>query len=215
MVKYCTSCGTQNDDAAVFCTSCGQRFPGAESAPEGAPQQAAPADTTYTVELGTGAHKHMYTDLFLKDSSGALLLVAKRPSILHRNYTIVDGAESVKGFIESKEHLTQIEFDIMDPTRSVQGSVRRSNEQRRGMPPDCWLQDAAGNRQATLMYVNGYFGFNCSRVDGSTIFSVSLAMGQGFMAMEKSLGQKKYSVELTDPTFPLATMLAVLVAVQD
>jgi hypothetical protein len=215
MVKYCISCGTQNDDAAVFCTSCGQRFPSTESAPQSSPQLAAPANVTYTIELGTGAHQHMLTDLFLRDSSGTLLLVAKRPSILHRNYTIVDGTESVKGFIEGKQHLTQLEFEIMDPSRSVQGSVRRSNEQRRGMPPDCWLQDTAGNRLAALMYVNGYFGFSCSRMDGSTIFTVSMALGQGFMAMEKSLGQRKYAVELMDPTFPLMTMLAVLVAIQD
>ncbi len=124
MVKYCIQCGKPNDDQAVFCTACGQRFPD-QSSPA-VPQTVVPAVTQtsslYTAEMGTGAHKHMLTDVYLRDPSGKVLLVARRQSILHQDYTIVDGNENVMGFIESKGHLTHTSLNLQDANHNVQGS---------------------------------------------------------------------------------------------
>ena len=42
MARFCTNCGTANDDAAGFCSKCGHAMAGA-SAPAGGPVAAAPA----------------------------------------------------------------------------------------------------------------------------------------------------------------------------
>ena len=110
MVKYCIHCGKANDDQAVFCIACGQRFP--DQTPPPSVQQAVPAPApssqatnVFTAEIGPGAHEHMLTDVHLKDSTGKVLLVARKKSLLHAEYTVVDGDEGVIGFIEQKEQL--------------------------------------------------------------------------------------------------------------
>src|SRR5512146_3206085 len=47
MARFCTSCGTANDDAASFCTKCGHAMAGA-AAPVGGPVLAAPAPAVST-----------------------------------------------------------------------------------------------------------------------------------------------------------------------
>jgi len=42
MARFCTSCGSPMDDAAVFCSKCGKAAPGA-AAPGGAPPAGTPA----------------------------------------------------------------------------------------------------------------------------------------------------------------------------
>ena len=108
MVKYCTKCGKQNDDQAVFCLACGQKFQD-QSPPSTVQQSASVAagaqlSTLLTVERGPGAHGHTLTDVYLRDASGKVLIVAKKPSLLHRDYVIVDGNGTVVGFLKPSTH---------------------------------------------------------------------------------------------------------------
>ena len=139
------SCGKQNVDQAAFCIGCGQKFPG-ESTPAQQVGDAAaaspPQPTSFTIEKLPGAHKHTDTDSYLKDPSGKVLLVARRESLLHENYTLVDGAEAVKGFIEHKEHLTHSELRVEGTDHNAQGSVLVSSIRSKGVPPNSWIEDA-------------------------------------------------------------------------
>lgn len=203
MVKYCIQCGKQNDDQAVFCTSCGQRFPdqAASTVSQTGAPTAAQASSLFTAEMGAGAHKHMLTDVYLKDSSGKVLLVARRKSLLHKDYTIVDGNESVTGFIEPKSHLTHTSLNVQDVNHTVQGSVAVSGIEQRGAPPNCWLEDVGGNKQARILFTGGVLRFSGVKLDGSRIFDATLSAGQGFRATLNALEQRSYAIELLDPGF--------------
>jgi zinc ribbon protein len=214
LVKYCVQCGKPNDDQAVFCTACGQKFP--DQAPPAVPLTAAPVVTQtsslYTAEMGTGAHKHMLTDVFLKDASGKVLLVARRQSILHQDYTIADGNESVTGFIESKGHLTHTSLNVLDANHNMQGSIRLSNVEQKGSPPNCQLEDTGGNKLGSIVFTMGMLGFSAVRLDGSRIFDARLSAGSGVRQSLDALEKRSYAIELLDPQFPLPTILAIIAA---
>jgi hypothetical protein len=215
LVKYCIQCGKPNDDQAVFCTACGQRFPD-QSSPA-VPQTVAPAvsqtSSLYTAEMGTGAHEHVLTDVFLKDPSGKVLLVARRQSLLHQDYTIVDGGGGVAGFIESKAHLTHTSMNVQDANHNLQGSVQLSRMEQKGVPPNCWLEDAGGNKQATIFFTNGVARFSGVRLDGSRIFDASLSAGQGVREALNAFEHRSYSIEVLDSGFPLATLVTLIAAI--
>jgi len=214
-LKYCTRCGVQNEDQAVFCTACGQRFPD-QAAPVGQHAGAAAAAQPFplfTAEMGPGAHEHMFTDVFLKDTSGKVLLVAKRQSLLHRNYTIVDGGGAVAGFIEAKSHLTHTSLNIEGPSHDALGAVQESSIERKGSPADCWLEDASGNRQASIVFTNGVFSFSVVRADGSRVFDATLSAGAGVRQTLGALERRSYAIVLLEPSFPLPTLVTIIAAV--
>jgi len=135
MVKYCTHCGKANDDQAVYCIGCGQKFADQSATPFGqqaapSPVAQAPAPSILTAELGPGAHEHVLTDIYLRDPAANLLLVARKKSLLHAEYTLVDGSENVVGFIEQKTHLTHRTVSFEDAGHNVQVSVQVSNVER-------------------------------------------------------------------------------------
>jgi hypothetical protein len=163
--------------------------------------------------MGAGAHKHMLTDVYLKDPSGKVLLVARRKSLLHKDYTIVDGNEGVTGFIESKSHLTHTSLNVQDANHNVQGSVGIGTFEQKGAPPNCWLEDAGGNRQATMLFTGGVLRFSGVKLDGSRIFDATLSTGTGIRATLNALEQRSYAIELLDPGFPLPTLLAIVTAI--
>jgi len=167
----------------------------------------------FTAEMGTGAHKHMLTDVYLKDPSGKVVLVARKRSMLHQDYTIVDGNEVVAGFIESKVHLGHTSLNVQDANRMPQGTIQVSNFEQKGVPPKCWLEDAGGNTQGSIFFTSGFLGFSGVRLDGSRIFDASFsAMGRAGSMLEE-LGKRSYSVQLLEPGFSLAALLAVIAAI--
>ncbi|MDA4114720.1 MAG: zinc ribbon domain-containing protein [Thaumarchaeota archaeon] len=212
MAKYCIHCGKQNDDQAVFCTACGQPF-GDQAVP--AVQQigaSAPVPSLLTAEMGTGAHEHMLTDVYLKDSAGRVLLVARKQSLLHAEYTIVDGKESVTGFIEQKTHLTHRTLSVEDADHKVVGSVQISNVSENRAPPSCWLEDVGGNRLGTIVLINGMAAFGGVRLDGSPIFEASISAGPGVMGALTEWEHRTYAINLIDPGFPLPMLLTIITA---
>jgi hypothetical protein len=174
-----------------------------------------------TVEKGSGAHKHMLTDVFLKGASGKVLLVARKPSLLHEDYTVVDGNESVCGFIKSKSHLTHSGLVVEDASHNLQAAVQHSNFEsssqvgpfRKENPPNCWIEDAAGNRLGSIVFTNWVLGFSGVEPDGSKIFDAALTGGTGMVQELSSMENRSYTVNLLDPGFPLLTLLAILMVV--
>jgi len=217
MVKYCIHCGKANDDQAVFCMGCGQRFAdqGASTpAQEMAQGPALPAQSPslLTAELGPGAHEHMLTDVYLRDQAGNLLLVARKKSLLHSEYTLVDGTEKVVGFIEPKTHLTHRTISLEDAGHNVQLAVQVSNVEKNRTPPSCWLEDPSGNRFGSIVFYGGPIAFTGVKTDGSVMFQASMATGSGLRQTLSELGHKAYAISLADSGFPLAALLTVITA---
>ncbi len=214
MAKYCMYCGQMNDDQALFCTACGKSFPTQTAVPTSGPvQPASPSPSTlYTAELGPGAHKHMLTDVYLKDSQGKQLLVARLQSLLHRNYTVVDGAEAVTGFIEEKTHLTHKTFTLQDANHNALGTVNLSNVENNRAPPNTWIEDASGNRLANIVFTMGRMSFAAVKQDGSPLFQTSLPMGGGVREIWDSATKRAYAIQVNDTSFPLPMVLATVAA---
>ena len=217
MVKYCIHCGKANDDQAIFCIACGQRFPD-QAAPPSAqqvtstPAPPALASSFFTAEKGPGAHEHMLTDLYLKDQTGKVLLVARKKSLLHAEYTVVDGSESVVGFIEQKTHLTHRTVSTEDADHNVQGSVQVSSIEKNRAPPSCWLEDPSGNRLGSIVFTAGLMAFAGVGPNGSVIFEASILAGQGMMQGLSDLEHRAYSINLVDSGFSQRSLLTVVVA---
>jgi hypothetical protein len=217
-MKYCISCGKQNEDQALFCIGCGQRFPNESTPVQQAGNAAAappPQPTSlFTIEKLPGAHKYSDTDSYLKDSAGKVLLVAKRESLLHENYTIVDGVEATKGFIERKAHLTHSELRLEDAGHNVQGSILVSSIRTAGVPPICWIEDANGDRQGSVMFTNGLLGFSVVKLDGSRAFDASFTSGPGLRQFLTAMEHRVYEISLVDSSFPLPMLLTVVLAIE-
>ena len=212
LVKYCIHCGKQNDDQAAFCAVCGQRFPDQAASQVQQTGTSAPAPSLLTAEMGTGTHEHMLTDVYLKDPAGRVLLAARKQSLLHADYTIVDGNESAVGFIEQKTHLTHKTMAIEDANRNTKGSVQVSNVSENGAPPKCWFEDASGNRLGTIVFVEGLAAFSGIKLDGSPIFEASLSAGLGVREAMTNWGHRAYAINLIDPAFSLPMLLTIITA---
>jgi hypothetical protein len=215
LVKYCIKCGKENDDQAVFCTACGQRFP--EQSPSAGPEAGTPAaaqtPSLLTAEMGPGAHKHVLTDVYLKDSSGKVLLVARKRSLLHQEYTIVDGTEAVKGFLESKAHLGHTSLNVQDANKVTQGAVQVSNFEEKGMPPKVWIEDPSGDKLGSVDFTNGFLAFSGIGPDGMVIFGARFSAASGATDRLQEFATKSYSIQLVNPDFPLPTLLAIIAAI--
>lgn len=211
MAKYCIYCGQVNDDQALFCTACGKSFPVQQGVSPPVPVQSA-TPVLYAAERGPGAHKHMPTDIYLRDSQGKQLLVARLQSLLHRNYTVVDDGEVTVGFIEEKTHLTHRTFTLQDVGHTVLASVNTSNVEQNRAPPNCWIEDATGNRLVNVVFTMGRLSFAAVRGDGTPSFQATLQSEGGVKEMLESASRRAYAVQLNDPSFSLQIVLTTLVA---
>lgn len=212
-MKYCPSCGRQNEDQAAFCTGCGQKFPEASDTSQTIPvaAQAQPA-SVFTVEQGPGAHAHMMTDFFLKDAGGKALLTAKLQSLLHENYTIVDAGGATIGRLETKTHLTHRTMSLVDADGGFQQAVSVGSVHSKGVLPGCWLEDAAGNKDGYITFPGGLMGFSVE-YRGKEVLDASALMGVGVVQDIRSMERRTYSLDLLDPSLPLQLVLATVVAV--
>ena len=216
-MKYCTYCGQPNEDQALFCTSCGNVFQTqAQPSPSPAPaaNPIAPQEPgLYRAEWAAGAHKHMMTDMYLRDSGNEVVLVAKRQSLLHKNYTVVDGTGAAMGQIEEKTHLTHRTFSFVDYGSNTLGAVGVSNMASRGAHPNAWIEDASGNRLADVLH-SSFSTFGAYRTDKSSIFEVFPSGGGGQMnAMRAAMTPGPFTVRVNDASFPLPLVLAAITAI--
>jgi hypothetical protein len=224
LVKYCTSCGKDNEDPSVFCIACGQGFPSEAAAyaiyqqqqqvTASPPVLGTPYSSILTIEQGRGPdHKHSSSDLYCKDANGKILLVARMQSLLHRNYALVDENEVVTGFIEPKRHLTNVTLSVEDSSHLVQGTVQISSIRGRGIPPKCSIEGPSSENLGSLAYSKNILSFSLVKVDGSRVFDASLASGSGVRQFLTALAQKAYTINLFDPNFSLPMLLAIFAAI--
>ena len=219
-LKLCQACGKENDDQATFCTSCGQKFPDQPS-PTVQPLDQDMFGLQLMAERGPGAHQHVFTDIYLRNASGELLLAAKKPSLLHGDYTIVDGNGVTAGSLTPKAHLTHSEITLQDANRVPQGSVQHNNFEssrqmglyRQRVPPKCWFVDASGNTLGTVQFVNGVLGFSAVKADGTVAFNASLSGGDGLVQEMAALEHRRFAISLVDRSFPLPMLLAMITTV--
>jgi len=211
--KYCTHCGQENADEAAFCIACGQSF-GSQVQPavQTTTQTPSPTGSRYTTEMGPGAHQHMLTDVYLKDSAGNVLLVARKQSLLHAEYTIVDGSEKTTGFIKEQTHLTHRTFSLEDVNHTLRLSVQSSNVSQNRRPPSTWLEDTSGVKIGTIEFTEGLGAFTVVRTDGSPIFEASMLGGSGLRQDLTAVDKRAYSVNLVDQGFSAPMLLAVITA---
>jgi hypothetical protein len=213
------NCGKENADQAAFCVGCGTRFPDSAVAETPLFPAAAQAGPTmvFTAEMGAGAHKHMFTDVYLRDSAGTLLMVARRSSLIHENFAIVDSSEKAIGYLEHKEHLGHSSLMVQDENHNPMGSFQVSNVRKmalgREMPPSCWFEDAGGNKTGTLVFTGGLLGFSAVRLDGSKIFDASLSGGGGFRQTMSAMERRSYAINLVDPGFSQTWLLTAIAAI--
>jgi len=223
------SCGAQNTDEALFCTTCGKSLAAQPVAAPVSPAPAAPQSeqwaipssnlqpppsTVYSAELRPGAHKHMPTDLYLVDPAGKTVLVAKLQSLLHKNYTIEDGVGATAGYIEGKTHLTHRTFTLQDAGHSVLSAINVSNVEVNRAPPKSWIEDGAGNRLANIVFTMGFASFSVVREDGSAILQASLSLGGGLRETVERLSSRAYSIQLSDQSFTPSMVLATVAALE-
>jgi hypothetical protein len=217
LVKYCIYCGQPNDDQALFCTSCGKEFP-TQAAPPSSPVPTIESieqqpSGSYTAELEPGIHGHMRTDVYLKDSGAQVVLVAKLQSLLHKNYTVVDGEGVTKGRIVQKTHLTHVTYSFEDTVSNTLGVVAVSNVQRgQGAPRSCWIEDASGNRLANIVY-SGTMSFSALGTNESSIFDVCPSGDGGIRSAFSAVVSGPYAIQLNDATFPLPMVLTTIAAI--
>jgi len=215
LVKYCIYCGQPSDDQALFCTSCGKGFPTQAAPPSSAPTiesiEQQPSGS-YTAELEPGIHKHMRTDVYLKDSGAQVVLVAKLQSLLHKNYTVVDGEGVTKGQIVQKTHFTHVTYSFEDGSSNSLGAVSVSSVQHgKGTPRSCWIEDASGNRLANVVY-SGTMSFSAFGTNESSIFDVYPSGDGGIRSAFSAVVPGPYAIRVNDATFPLPMVLTTIAA---
>jgi hypothetical protein len=96
------------------------------------------------------------------DSVVLVLLVARKPSLLHKDYVIVDGNWLVVGFLKPSTHLTHSGLSIEDSNHNLQAVVQQSNIEsftqvgplRQPNPPKCWIEDARGSKVGSIVFTN-------------------------------------------------------------
>ena len=154
----------------------------------------------------------MLTDLYLIDSAGRTVLVAKLQSLLHKNYTIEDSLGATSGYIEEKTHLTHRTFALQDAGHSVVSAINVSNVEVNRAPPKSWIEDGAGNRLANVVFMMGFASFAVVKEDGSTILQASLSFGGGFRETVERLSSRAYSIQLSDQSFTPPMVLATVAA---
>jgi hypothetical protein len=213
-LKFCTRCGKQNDDQTIFCTACGEKFLDTSSF-QPRTNQIQNQVIVLTSEIGSGAHKHTPTDFYLKDSLGQVTLAARKPSLLHGNYNLVDKEELAVGYVTPKEHLGHKSLILENSAHVTDHVVQVSNIRQRGIPPKCWVEDPNGNKELTIEYTHSFFAFSGINISGSKIFDASAnSGGGGIMSELNAMAHRSYTISLFDPSFSQGTLLAILIAVQ-
>lgn len=222
MSKYCTRCGRQNEDQAAFCVGCGAAFPQVEQPLSAVPPAdrdlAQPPFATFTAEMGPGAHEHIFSDVFLRDNRGAVVCIAKRPSMLHENFEIVDPQGQMKGTVNRKIHLMRNSAEICDSDKKVLGVVQVksvAHSGRRMVLPRCWLEDASGNTQARFEFTTGLsWSIDLVKPDESKVFHAQLTpTGGGVRNYLKGTASKRYSIDVFDPTLSAVVLAGIIAAI--
>jgi hypothetical protein len=166
----------------------------------------------FVAEMVPGNHQHILTDIALSDTNGNRLLLAKKPSMLHLHFEIVDPQGAKEGEVNHKQHLTHQSFEVSDLMGSLLGRVN-VGAHRRGTPPNVWVEDSNGNKVAEFGYGIGFGAFEWVRPDGSRAFTAKTGDGSSLWERVQHF-RRKYEVDLYDANFSPVMIVGALVAVE-
>jgi hypothetical protein len=162
--------------------------------------------------MTAGEHKHILSNMVVKDDTGAVVFTAKRPSLLHENFDVFDAEGRPLGRVNRKVHLMGSSFEIIDAGQNVISVVEIRGSHQKGRPPNCWLEDSGGGKQATLEF-DGLLSFHLLKLDGSKIFSASIAFEGGGIRQEfLDFTAKRLLIEVFDQTFYGLQLVGTLAA---
>lgn len=204
---YCPSCGKLNEDDAAYCVACGKALARTAGGYQGGP----PA-VRYTAEMVPGQHEHILSDTALRDEKGADIYVARRLSMLHLNFDVLDPQGRACGHVSHKAGLAHISFEVSDTMGSILCVVKAGTVRSRGRVPDCWIEDTNGNRQGTFQFQIGILSFVLRRPDGSPVFGAQVSTVGGLDQRLHELGSRRYAITLFDPGYPILELMGVIVA---
>jgi hypothetical protein len=197
------------------CTACGQRFPQNQSASQ-ISENSAGSSAIYTTERISGAHKLVLSDFCLKDSSGKIILTAKKKnSFGHANYDIVDSNGVLVGIISSKGGLSSVTLSVDDATQKPLCRLTVSHVANRGegVTPEITYEDVSGGRLLSLQWLDGYRRLAGFRINGGKSFDATSNVQSGGMIGELStFTRRKYTINLLEPNFSLAELISIFVA---
>jgi hypothetical protein len=161
----------------------------------------------------------------LKDGKGAVVYVAKRRALYEsqnlellqsQDIEIVDGLGQTKGSVNHKMHVTHASFEVCDPYKNVLGVINAGRAHGAHAPPNCWLEDADGNRQGKFEFTGkGIFGLLKS--DGTKVFDArltALEAGEGMVQRLKELASRSYAIDVFDPSFSALMLMGTIAAIE-
>jgi hypothetical protein len=224
LTKYCTRCGTQNDDQALFCTACGQRLEdqGAHApasidmAPPPTSASQVPAARVLRFNMSHGDHQFILGSVDFQDDSGHVVYTASRESALHQNYTITEGGSRLL-FMKHKAHLNGYSFEMQDGSGAPAGEIHCKFTGRKGQLPEYWYSDPQGNSQAGIAWVEGTIRFViCDQGSTRTFAQISAELPGGIVGDLKALTNRRFTASIAEGTsIPLPVVLAFCVTVAD
>ncbi|HXY55981.1 MAG TPA: zinc ribbon domain-containing protein [Nitrososphaerales archaeon] len=206
---YCPKCGKQNPDEAAYCESCGTPI-GAQAVAEPL-ANAIPSSTRLVAESVPGSHQHILSDISLMDASGSQVMLAKKPSIMHFHFEVLDSRGGKMGEVNRKTHLTHQGFEVSDSSGALLGTIGIGAHQKYG-PPNAWVEDRAGNRLARFVFESSILNFGLVKADGSKVFDARMGGGSGILGDLQSIGKKRFEIDLYDPGFSQLLLIGSIAA---
>jgi hypothetical protein len=167
----------------------------------------------FVADLVPGSHQRILTDIALSDTNGNRVLLAKKPSMLHEHFEIVDPQGVKEGEVNHKQHLTHRSFEVSDLMGSLLGRVN-VGVHRRGTPPNIWVEDSSGNKVAKLGYGIGFGAFEWVRSDGTRAFTAKTGDGSSLWERVQNF-KRRYEVDLYDTNFSPIMIVGTLVVVEN
>ena len=207
---FCTKCGKQNPDDAVYCEACGAPMSTDTTAMQAGATATQPS-TRLVAESVAGNHQHVLSDISLMDATGSQVLLAKKPSMMHYHFDVFDTGGDKKGEVNHSTHLTHQDFEVRDSSGAVLGTIRVGTRQK-GRPPNAWMQDQAGNSIAKFVFEFSILNFGLVKTDGSKVFGARMGGGSGILGNLQSIGKKRFEIDLFDPSFSLVLLIGSIAA---
>jgi len=114
--------------------------------------------------------------------------------------------------VNRKSGLAHTSFEVSDAVGSILCVVKAGTVHSRGRIPDCWIEDANGNRQGTFQFQSGILNFVLGKPDGSQVFDAQVSTEGGLGQQLRELGSKRYAITVFDPSCSTLELMGVIVA---
>jgi len=221
LAKYCTHCGHENEDIALFCISCGEKFPEQEVTAAAGQGEAStpstpstPSSTVYRFSLQKGDHKFMLGEVDFVAADGATAYSATRESVLHENYTLLKN-DVKQAFMKHMLAMGGFSFEVQDASGQPMGVLRCKTDSARHQLPSYWFEDTQGNTIATLAWEQGTMRFAISNLEMTQVYAEGLLeLPGGVKGDLKAMLHKVYTLSIQQSSpLPSVVVLAFCVAI--